>query len=67
MKVKKGFKVELLYSVTMETLGSWVASCFDNKGRMIASNQRSMRPKSWAIRDTFFVPRVCWRNRSSTE
>ncbi len=39
MKVKEGFKVELLYSVPMETQGSWVASCFDPKGRMIVSDQ----------------------------
>ena len=39
MKVKEGFKVELLYSVPMETQGSWVASCFDDKGRMIVSDQ----------------------------
>ena len=39
MKVKEGFKVELLYSVPMETQGSWVAACFDDKGRMIASDQ----------------------------
>lgn len=39
MKVKEGFKVELLYSVPMETQGSWVASTFDDKGRMIVSDQ----------------------------
>jgi len=39
MKVKDGFKVELLYSVPMEKEGSWVASCFDDKGRMIVSDQ----------------------------
>lgn len=39
MKVKAGFKVELLYSVPMESQGSWVASCLDDKGRMIVSDQ----------------------------
>jgi len=39
IKVKEGFKVELLYSVPMAEQGSWVASCFDDKGRMIASDQ----------------------------
>ncbi len=39
IKVKEGFKVELLYSVPMAEQGSWVATCFDDKGRMIASDQ----------------------------
>jgi putative heme-binding domain-containing protein len=39
IKVKEGFKVELLYSVPMEKEGSWVASCFDDKGRLIVSDQ----------------------------
>jgi len=39
IKVKEGFKVELLYSVPMSEQGSWVANCFDDKGRMIVSDQ----------------------------
>lgn len=39
MKVKEGFKVELLHSVDMTTHGSWVASCFDDKGRLVVSDQ----------------------------
>lgn len=39
MKVKKGFKAELHHSVPLETQGSCVASCFNNWGRMIASDQ----------------------------
>jgi putative heme-binding domain-containing protein len=39
IKVKKDFKVELLYSVPKETQGSWVSLCTDPKGRLIASDQ----------------------------
>lgn len=39
IKIKEGFKVELLYSVPMQTQGSWVATCFDDKGRLIVSDQ----------------------------
>jgi putative heme-binding domain-containing protein len=39
MKVAKGFKVELLYSVPGNTQGSWVNICSDPKGRLIASDQ----------------------------
>jgi putative heme-binding domain-containing protein len=39
IKIKEGFKVELLYSVPMQDQGSWVASCFDDKGRLIVSDQ----------------------------
>ncbi len=39
MKVKKGFKVELLHTVKGATEGSWVSSCFDGKGRLIVSDQ----------------------------
>ncbi len=39
LKVKEGFKVELLYSVPLAEQGSWVAMCFDDKGRIIASDQ----------------------------
>ena len=37
--VLPGFQVELLYTVPKETLGSWVSITFDNKGRLIASDQ----------------------------
>ncbi len=36
-----GYKVELLYTVPRETLGSWVSITFDDKGRLIASDQES--------------------------
>jgi putative heme-binding domain-containing protein len=39
IKVKKDFKVELLYSVPRETQGSWVNLCVDPKGRLITSDQ----------------------------
>lgn len=39
MKVAKGFKVELLYSVPKELQGSWVCMCVDPKGRLIVSDQ----------------------------
>src|SRR5207245_11432328 len=39
LKVKKDFKVELLYSVPKETQGSWVNMCVDPKGRLIVSDQ----------------------------
>jgi putative heme-binding domain-containing protein len=39
MKVAKGFKVELLYSVPGGTQGSWVSMCTDPKGRLIVSDQ----------------------------
>lgn len=39
IKVKEGFKVELLHTVKMATEGSWVVSCFDDKGRLIVSDQ----------------------------
>ncbi|QIF04619.1 c-type cytochrome [Roseimicrobium sp. ORNL1] len=39
IKLKEGFKVELLYSVPMAEQGSWVATCFDDKGRLIVSDQ----------------------------
>ncbi len=34
-----GFMVEKLFTVPKETLGSWVCMTFDNKGRIIASDQ----------------------------
>jgi putative heme-binding domain-containing protein len=39
IKVKKDFKVELLYSVPPKTQGSWVSMCVDPKGRLIVSDQ----------------------------
>ena len=39
MKVAKGFKVELLYSVPKNEQGSWVCMCVDPKGRLIVSDQ----------------------------
>ncbi len=39
MKIKEGFNVELLYSVPLDEEGSWVVSCFDDKGRLIVSDQ----------------------------
>src|SRR5438067_1946800 len=38
IKVKKDFRVELLYSVP-RTQGSWVAMCLDPQGRLIVSDQ----------------------------
>lgn len=34
-----GFQVERLFTVPRETLGSWVAIAFDDKGRLLASDQ----------------------------
>jgi putative heme-binding domain-containing protein len=39
IKVPKGFKVELLYTVPRDTQGSWVNLTVDPKGRLIASDQ----------------------------
>jgi putative heme-binding domain-containing protein len=39
LKVAKGFKVELLYSVPKDTEGSWVNLCVDGKNRLIVSDQ----------------------------
>ena len=39
IKVKKDYKVELLYSVPRQTQGSWVNLCVDPKGRLITSDQ----------------------------
>ena len=39
MKVAKGFKVDLLYSVPKGQQGSWVNMCVDPKGRLIVSDQ----------------------------
>jgi putative heme-binding domain-containing protein len=34
-----GFKVDRMFTVPRETLGSWVSIAFDDKGRLIASDQ----------------------------
>ncbi len=39
IKVAKGFKVELLYSVPKEQEGSWVSMTQDDQGRMLCSDQ----------------------------
>jgi len=39
VKIAKGFKVELLYSVPKDKEGSWVAMTQDDKGRLICSDQ----------------------------
>jgi putative heme-binding domain-containing protein len=39
IRVKKDFRVELLYSVPKKTQGSWVSMCVDPKGRLITSDQ----------------------------
>jgi putative heme-binding domain-containing protein len=39
IKVKEGFRVELLYAVPKERQGTWVCLCVDPKGRLIASDQ----------------------------
>jgi putative heme-binding domain-containing protein len=39
LKVAKGFRVELLYTVPKEQQGSWVAMTVDPRGRLIVSDQ----------------------------
>ncbi len=39
IKLPEGFSVEKLYEVPKDQLGSWVAMCFDHKGRMIVGDQ----------------------------
>ena len=39
IKIARGFKIDLLYSVPMEKQGSWVAMCMDDKNRLIVSDQ----------------------------
>ena len=38
-EVPAGFQVEKMFTVPKETLGSWVSITFDDKGRLIASDQ----------------------------
>jgi putative heme-binding domain-containing protein len=39
VRVAKGFKLDLIYSVPRATQGSWVALCVDPKGRILAADQ----------------------------
>jgi putative heme-binding domain-containing protein len=39
IKIAKGFKIELLYSVPRDKEGSWVSMCLDPKGRLIVCDQ----------------------------
>ncbi len=39
LKLQPGFKAEHLYSPSENGQGSWVSMCFDNKGRLITSDQ----------------------------
>lgn len=39
IRVAKGFKAELLYSVPKDEEGSWVSMCVDPKGRLIVCDQ----------------------------
>jgi putative heme-binding domain-containing protein len=39
LKLQPGFKAEHIFSPTENNLGSWVAMCFDNQGRLITSDQ----------------------------
>ena len=39
LKLQPGFAAEHLYSPSANGQGSWVSMCFDNKGRLIASDQ----------------------------
>ena len=39
IRLPAGFSVEKLYEVPKDQQGSWVAMCFDNKGRMIVGDQ----------------------------
>ena len=39
LKIAKGFRVELLYSVPRDQQGSWVNLCVDPRGRLIVSDQ----------------------------
>lgn len=39
LKIAKGFRVDLLYSVPRDQQGSWVNLCVDPRGRLIVSDQ----------------------------
>ena len=39
IKIAKGFKIEMLYTVPKETQGSWVSMCLDPMGRLIVCDQ----------------------------
>ena len=70
LKLAKGFKSELLYTVPKGSQGSWVAVCVDDKGRIIASDQGDKglyridprgdeRSRSRSSISTFPAHRVC--------
>lgn len=40
LEVADGFQIEQIYQVPRGAEGSWVASCFDDRGRLIVSDQR---------------------------
>ena len=42
-QVQPGFQVELLYTVPIETQGSWVCLALDARGRLIASDQNESK------------------------
>lgn len=65
IRLPKGFKIELLYSVPPEDQGSWVAMCQDDKGRLIVSDQygglfRIPIPKLGQPVDPAAVERITW-------
>jgi len=39
IRLQPGFKIDHLFSPSDANIGSWVAMCFDDKGRIIASDQ----------------------------
>ncbi len=39
LRVASGFKAEMIYSVPRSEFGSWIGMCFDDKGRLIVSDQ----------------------------
>lgn len=39
LKLQQGFVAEHIFSPSENNLGSWVSMCFDDKGRMLASDQ----------------------------
>src|SRR4051812_7160091 len=39
VRVPKDFKLDMVYLVPRKTQGSWVAMCFEPKGRLIVSDQ----------------------------
>lgn len=39
LQLPEGFRAELLFSVPRRAMGSWVSMCFDDEGRILASDQ----------------------------